>query len=105
MLLQHDPFRDLDRFMILEATTLVEPASATQQDILVLLLEDREWVTREFTAIMAASGFGDRVIVGARPNPPDNSKWRGDRKPERRRSGGFPAVGVGARVRSPPNRP
>ncbi len=90
--------------MILDtAATVVDPAPATRQDTLALLLQDREWVAAQFAAIMTASGFGDRVIVGTLPDPPhdrvprvrDGNPWW---HPSRR------LVGAAPRVRSPPGR-
>lgn len=82
-----------------------DPAPAAPQDTLDLLLQDREWVTARFSAIMTASGFGDRVILGTVPDPPHdhmsrvrdgNPRWRPFDRPE--------SVRVRSRVRSPPGR-
>ena len=50
--------------MMLTKTILAEPDPDTQQDFLDVLLTDREWLEKEFAAIMNASGFGDRLVVG-----------------------------------------
>lgn len=100
--------------MILKTAALVEPTSATQQDTLILLLQDREWVNTQFAAIMATSGFGDRVIVRTLSDPPRDRKWsirgdrsssiRGDRSSVWRKSSRSWAVEIAGRVRSPPSR-
>ncbi len=89
--------------MILDTATAVTATPATQQDTLALLLQDREWVAAQFAAIMTASGFGDRVIVGTLPDPPHdrrprvrygNPRWHRSRR----------RVTAAPRVRSPPGR-
>lgn len=92
--------------MILKPAALVDPTSATQQDTLVLLLQDQEWVNTQFAAIMATSGFGDRVIVRTLSDPPRDHKWsiRGDGSSVWRKSSRPWAVEVAGRVRSPPRR-
>lgn len=85
--------------------TVVQTAPDTQQDTLALLLQDREWVETEFAAIMTASGFGDRVIVGTLPGPPHGHRRQvreGD--PRWRPACPLPVVGAESRVRSPPGR-
>lgn len=93
--------------MVLNTTTAtgVDSPPATQQDTLELLLQDREWVTAQFAAIMTACGFGDRVILETLPCPPHNHVsrvWGG--KPGWRLVDRLPAARVRSRVRSPPDR-
>ncbi len=82
--------------------TTVDPAQATQQAILASLLQDQEWVAAQFAAIMTASGFGDRVIVGTLSGPPQYRDPRADYEDARHPVNRLPAAGVGSRVRSPP---
>lgn len=97
--------------MIPDTASAVTTAPATQQDIpavaeqdtLTELLQDREWVAAQFAAIMTASGFGDRVIVGTLPDPPHDRRRRvRDGNPRWRRS--TRRTGAAPRVRSPPGR-
>ncbi|CAN5460609.1 hypothetical protein BH10ACT6_BH10ACT6_07910 [soil metagenome] len=67
-----------------------------------VFLQDSDWVDAEFAAIMNASGFGDRVIVGVSGRPrqavarsPRRSRWRAAQSSSRE------AVSR-SRVRSPP---
>lgn len=85
---------------------MVVPDPYTDQDALELLLADGEWVQAEFAAIIRASGFGNRTIVGTIPHPPhrDRLRWArdavcGGSKMTRR----GPRTSI-SRVRSPPGR-
>lgn len=85
--------------------TAVDPTPATQQDTLELLLQDPEWVTAQFEAIMTVSGFDDRVILGTLPDPPhDHISRIYARNPGWRPLDRLTAARVSSRVRSPPGR-
>lgn len=92
--------------MFLSATaTAVDSTPATRTDPLELLLEDREWVTAQFAAIMKASGFRDRVIIETLADPPHRRvRWVRHGHPGWRSLGGTPVTRVASRVRSPPGR-
>ncbi len=88
--------------MILETVAVLPPAPPTQPETLELL-QDREWIAAEFAAIMTASGFGDRVVVGTlREPPPDQARLSCE--PDLRRSLSRRFVRAVPRVRSPPAR-
>lgn len=89
--------------MILDIASAVTATPATQQDTLALPLQDREWVAAQFAAIMTASGFGDRVIVGTLPDPPDDRRPRVRCGNQRWRRAARLVRSV-PRVRSPPDR-
>lgn len=92
--------------MVLNATTaIIDSPPTAQQDTLELLLQDREWVTAQFAAIMTTSGFGDRVTLGNLPDQPHDrtSRIRGG-NPGWRPLDRVPTGRVRSRVRSPPDR-
>ncbi len=85
-------------------SSLVEPNRDVHLTPMELLVEDRAWLETEFAAIMNASGFGDRLIVGTDPRP-----WHRYLVPpstgETRYSSGTDGLDTAtstARVRSPP---
>jgi len=89
---------------MLSTTALLEPIPETQQDTLELLLQDREWIQAQFAAIMNASGFGDRLIVGTIPCPPysDRVRWASDPNRAVVAASWLRMASSGSRVRSPP---
>lgn len=89
---------------MLTDTTVVEPDLDIQPDPLELLLEDREWLETEFAAIMNASGFGDRFIVGNIPAQPYRDRAASTPDTTRGVQGAtrFRSSTSGSRVRSPP---
>lgn len=91
--------------MITDTIAATDPTSATQQDTLTVLLQDREWVDAQFATIMIASGFGDRVIVGVLPDPPHGERRRiRDGSPSWRDQERVPPAALRSRIRSPPVR-
>ncbi len=60
--------------MTLTDLIVIEPNPDTEQDPLDLLLNNRAQVQAEFAAIMNASGFGDRIIVGTIRHPPHRDR-------------------------------
>ena len=90
--------------MMLQTTLVLEPTSATQQDTLEVLLQDREWVEAEFAAIMNIAGFGDRIIVGTIPCSPhrDRVRWTHNATSNVAARSRIRTRQSGSRVRSPP---
>jgi len=87
-----------------QPTLIAEPVPEVEQDTLEVLLRDRHWVEAEFAAIMRASGFDDRLVVGTIPSPRfRNPFWTtGERMRRPREVGGFRPTKRDSRVRSPP---
>lgn len=91
--------------MTLDIATAAQPTPDIRGGFLDVLTRDREWVAAQFTAIMTASGFGDRVIVGTLPGPrPESGRRTRDGDPRWPATDRPPATGASARVRSPPGR-
>lgn len=90
--------------MRLTDTIIVEPNPDTVEDTLKLLLDDREWVQAEFAAILNASGFGDRLIVGTTPRPAHRERvpWTLNAIPGQGEMTRFRTTTSRSRVRSPP---
>lgn len=84
--------------------TAADSVSAAQEDNLELLLQDRAWVATQFSAIMTASGFGDRVIIGTLPDAPHGHARRvREAHPRSRALDRSGTARVRSRVRSPPD--
>lgn len=86
-----------------DIATVGRSAPDSRPGSLTLLMQDRDWVTAQFKAIMSLSGLGDRVIVGVFPErPADNDPRAGDEHPQWPATNRYSAARASPKERSPP---